>query len=519
MPNLTLRQLRTQWSQQKGPRTVLLASLAVIACFAGWRQVGTSLESLEIYARDRMLRLRPELPPDERLLVVGVSEPDIQRYGYPLPDQVIAQLLTRLLSAQPRTVGLDIIRDLPQGEGRPQLLATLQDSRTVGVCKVGLGDDIGYPPPPDMPKSRLGFSNFPADPGGMIRRGLIAVVPPGAAANPCQDPSEPVFSLGFQLARQYLDNAGIPLSFTANDEIQLGSVVFAPLLPTSGGYQHADTGGYQMLLQYRSGFQVAKQVSLSQVLEGQIGPEQIRDRIILIGYVAESVHDLFPTPHSAGENHNRPMPGVLIHAHLTSQVLGAVLDQQPLPWFWPQWAELGWIGFWAVIGGALAGLMRHPLLLGVGMMAGLGLCLGAGYVAFSQGGWIVTASPALALVITFSVVGLVDRYAQTLSKKIKKIFNLNIDLDQEEIQQKASEIVGQIDPETIERGQQLRQQRSQQPPSAAPATPPTHPDGPPAPPPSDSDSVDDFFQQFMSGEPSERPRSGIEPTTNPEREP
>jgi adenylate cyclase len=473
MLNLGLR----AWGGKAG-RTVLATSLLVTAAFWGWRQVGTSLESLEIYTRDRMVRLNANAPPDPRLLVVGVTESDIQRYRLPLPDGVVAEALSRIAEAQPRAVGLDIIRDLPQGEGQEQLLQVLQQHpQIVVVCKVGTEAEAGYPPPPGLPKARWGVSNLPVDPGGGVRRGLLGVMPPAlpdAAPNPCQDPTAPMFSLGFQLARQYLAEAGIPLTFTDYDEFQLGEVVLPPLGPRDGGYQRADDGGYQILLQYRSGDRIAEQVTLSQLLGGQVSADQLRDRIVLVGYVAESAKDLFATPYSGGQNNNRLMPGVVIHAQLTSQILRTVLDGEPQPWFWPQGAELLWVWAWALVGGAIASALRHPLALGAAIGGAIGLCAGVGYLAFLQGGWVLVATPILALGLTAAGVILIDRNGQAIAESVQKVKKivLRLNIDPEEAKREADKLLegheDLINVKSAKKGTPKRRSATPQPPDLPP---------------------------------------------------
>ncbi len=48
------------------------------------------------------------------------------------------------------------------------------------------------------------------------------------------------------------------------------------------------------------------------------------------------------------------MPGVLIHATATSQILSAALDGKGLFWYWDEGQEILWIAVWSLVGGCLA---------------------------------------------------------------------------------------------------------------------------------------------------------------------
>ena len=52
------------------------------------------------------------------------------------------------------------------------------------------------------------------------------------------------------------------------------------------------------MLKYRSAKEVARQVSIRQVLNGEIDPRWVKDKIVLIGTTAPSTRDLFLTPYS-----------------------------------------------------------------------------------------------------------------------------------------------------------------------------------------------------------------------------
>ncbi len=101
-------------------------SLVAIALVTGARSLGW-LQPLEIAAYDWKMRNRPEPEPDPRLLVVGITEADIQaQKRFPLSDETIAATISQLQRHQPRAIGLDIFRDIPQPPGRSQLLTALK---------------------------------------------------------------------------------------------------------------------------------------------------------------------------------------------------------------------------------------------------------------------------------------------------------------------------------------------------------------------------------------------------------
>ena len=99
------------------------------------------------------------------------------------------------------------------------------------------------------------------------------------------------YSLNFQLARLYLAACDIQLHITDEGYLQLGKVVFKPIDFPTGGYQQFYAGGHQILLNYRSSRQVAKLVSVAQVLNGQFNPNWVKDKIVLIGVDLQSVKD------------------------------------------------------------------------------------------------------------------------------------------------------------------------------------------------------------------------------------
>ena len=90
-------------------RTILVTSLGVTALVLGARQLGW-LQQRELQAYDQMMVLRPPEPKDNRILIVTVTEKDLQKYGNELSDEIINKLLRKIQSYKPRVIGLHIKR-------------------------------------------------------------------------------------------------------------------------------------------------------------------------------------------------------------------------------------------------------------------------------------------------------------------------------------------------------------------------------------------------------------------------
>jgi adenylate cyclase len=434
-------------------RPVLFTSLTLTAVLLGLRHLG-GMQSMELAAYDYLVRIQPDEGEDDRFLVVGIAESDVQqRQEWPIADRTIAQLLTKLEQHQPRVIGLDVVRDIPIGEGQADLLRVLQNSdRIITVCKANATDDPGIAPPPGVAESAVGFADFAIDPGGTLRRSLLLLSPPPSDAtfpnqiqHLCNNPDSTLLSLGLQLALHYLATDGIEAEFTPTEELKIGAVTFPRFEASMGGYRFADDSGYQILLHYRSQRQVAPQVSLTDVLEGRVDPALIRDRIVLIGYTTPQAKDDFYTPYSAGEDDDQKMFGVLVHAQAASQILSAVLDQRPLLWVWSKWTEAGWILAWSVTGGIIAWYARHPLKFGGGVAIAICALYGLCILAFTQGGWIPLVPAGIGLITTAVGVVLVDRfnkstYGKNVYRQVKTFLKLNIEIDQEKLEKQVAEI-------------------------------------------------------------------------------
>ena len=387
------------WQQLRGIdyltlKTVLIGSVAIAILLLVLRQMGM-LQLWEWQAFDQMLRLRPDQGVDARLLVIEATEEEINRYGFPLPDAVLAQVVDRLKPHQPAIIGLDIFRDRPTSGHAALAKHFEQNQHLIGLCSAKQGNNAnkpGIPPPPTLPKNRLGFSDVVVDPDGILRRHLLFMQP--LRSDPCA--TEHSFSA--RVALHYLAKKGIEPRNLSGDRIQLGKVIFTPLEANSGAYQNLDYRGFQLLLNYRK--QVAMRVKITEVLSGRLNPAWVKNRIVLIGMNASVSADDFSTPYSTSHWPYQKMPGVLVQAQMVSQILAAVLDGRPLLWVWNWWGEMFWIWGWSIAGGLIVWKIRRLPDLILAAAIAVGVLYGVCFVVLTQGGWIPLLPSALALAMS-----------------------------------------------------------------------------------------------------------------------
>jgi CHASE2 domain-containing sensor protein len=387
-------------------RTMLLTSIVATSVIWGVRHVGV-LQPLELKAFDRLMRLRSHEGTDPRLLVVAITEDDFKlpeqknRTGS-LSDLALAQLLEKLEQYQPRAIGLDIYREDAVNPQQENLAKYMQQSdRFIAVCKISdptASEDPSVAPPPEVPEARQGFSDVVLDPDGILRRYLVAVNPHPAST--CGAP----YAFSTQLAFRYLAANGIFPQWTPEGQLQIGDVVLPRLQSHTGGYQTIDAAGFQMLLNYNS-YQspenIASRVTLTDVLRNRVRPDDVRNRIVLIGVTAPSVGDYFATPYSTGGGAYQKMAGVFVHAQMVSQLLSVVKNQRPLLWVLPQWGELLWIWGWSILGGLLAWRYRSVLHLELALVITVVILSALCSMFFLlQSCWVPLVPSGLALVAT-----------------------------------------------------------------------------------------------------------------------
>jgi adenylate cyclase len=385
----------------------LAVGTIVFVIIAGLRQIGV-FQGAELGTYDVFMRWRPpghhESPP---VVIVEVKESDIQTLkSWPLSDEVLAITLERILSLEPRAIGLDIYRDLPVPPGRERLAQVLRkDQRIVGVYQFpGIQEGVAAPAA-IRDTSQVGFNDVIVDPGGIVRRGLLFM----SDSRRRSDGSFETFtgySFALRLALRYLEKDQIfPTPDSANPEyLRIGNTTFRPLEAYDGSYIGMDARGYQFLFDYRDDLENLPRYSFMEFLSGNVNSAHFKDRVVLVGSVAGSVPDLFYTPFSAGLTANQQIPGVTVHAHAVAQLIRFAKGQSAPVGFGSGGVELFWLFIWSVAGAIAGRRVRSLLRITIVGACGAALLVATTFVGFAYGWWIPVVPPLLAWFISGAII-------------------------------------------------------------------------------------------------------------------
>lgn len=249
---------------------------------------------------------------DPRIVIVDIDDASLTQLGrWPWPRQRIAGLLQSLLANDPSLIAVDILfpeadtpatdRQLQQALASPNLVTAiaLAPPRNVHDSPWPQSNQLIQLSPSLAPdKVHTGHISPHLDVDGSIRR-LAPLI--------CHDADcYPSLSTA---ATQLLLQA--TLSYTPADGFDSAQLCLDRLC------QPVNQKGYQ-LIPYRN--EHFRYISAADVLSGQVGPELLAGRIVLVGTSAAGLGDLVSTPL------NPLTPGVEIHARL----IAAWLDQHSI---------------------------------------------------------------------------------------------------------------------------------------------------------------------------------------------
>jgi CHASE2 domain-containing sensor protein len=378
----------------------------VVAIAVGWVRHQGWLQAWELQAYDHVMQVRSLVqvdPVDSKMLVITIGDEDKAAYGDAKDDLSITSnnlliLLKKLQQAKAKVVGLDLIRD-SQGLS-PQFVQQMQRiPDVVAACGNAATDSPGFKPPQGLDRS-IGFVDMAQDPGGTIRRQLFSL--PLDKQSPCQ--SE--WSFGLALAANYLNLA--PESIEKRLSIMDGAShpgVYQRQ-PERESLSPQDFG--HVIVNYRNSRM--PQISMADFIKGRAGQLNLEDKIVLVGITKSNSKDRHSTPLASN------VPGVLIQAEQTSNLVNLVLRERSPIGVWSEWGDYLWIGAWSVLGGLIVWRGRSRVVVIIYMVSGLVVIYFMGCIALiAMMIWIPLIPPLLSLLLSITCLSIFEKIEPKIS--------------------------------------------------------------------------------------------------------
>ena len=298
--------------------------------------------NISVHPEDRFANQYDPGTPQNNVVIVGIDDASVQSLGrYPLPRSLYADALTNLEKAGASVVGFDV--GFIDSSGHDQeLTRALQTASIPVVLAYGGGDTVveggrvvqkGVDQMPiaalrcadaacqhPFPNVILGSTDLVLDRDGVVRRMPLAVEPRCFGQGTCS--TKTIDTFGFAAYRPWEQSGvgGAELE-VSNGTARFGSAWSTPV-DASGSIlvnYSGPPGNFESYHHY---------LSFDTVAAGRFDPEQVKDKIVLIGaYDLTGVNDEQLVPTSFGGNATRAMAGVEIHANVIQMLLNAV----PLP--------------------------------------------------------------------------------------------------------------------------------------------------------------------------------------------
>jgi adenylate cyclase len=456
-----LRKIKNKFHQGKG---LLLIIISVGLVIVLGNIIGI-FQFLEWASYDQFFRLRPAESVENKIVIVTVDEEDINYLkDWPMKDEIMAKILRNIQAQKPRAIAIDIYRDLPVNPGHEELIQVFkQEPKIFGIQLMG-GNGIN-PPPTLEELGQVGASDLIPDADGKIRRGFIL------APNNKQQTQ---LGLGVQLALNYLEKEKIELDIVDADRkfYSLGKAIFKPLTGKEGDYLQSNTGGYQIIINYRGGIDNFLNISMQDVLNNNIPNNLMNDKLVFLGVIAPSLKDNFRTPYNSNLLINEPeMPGIVIHANLASQIIRGAIEGRlmlyPLGkvynWIWIfSWALISGLSCWFLLEKRLS--KRYNLFfiktLFIIIFSSI-LIVSIAYITFINGWMLPIFSPFLSSM--FSAILITNYHNQWHLKQINnklKVVNKQLEttnLDLEKANQKLEDYSQTLEEKVEERTLKLKQ--------------------------------------------------------------
>lgn len=319
---------------------------------------------------DSLRRLSP-LPVDPRILLVTIDDASLKKLGrWPWPRGLHADLIDRLSAAQPAGILFDVIFSEPGDPANDKRLAE-------SVCNAGNvllplvregAANYSQPDAQMMPLLKcakgVGHINVEADSDGVVRSLYLREGPPDAKA-------PQLAWLAYEMSGELSEMPGEPQQ-SVTQQWHREHAIRIPFIAPHTRFPS---------------------VSYVSVLHGEVAPERLRNRLILVGSTASGMGDRFVTPLSS-------TVGTTAGLEIQANVLNGLLQGRSivdLPGWLAALIATAWV---ALLLGLLLYRPRYALWMTLGCMA---VALLVSLALLRLGHWWSPAACLIGLLLSYLI--------------------------------------------------------------------------------------------------------------------
>jgi CHASE2 domain-containing sensor protein len=277
--------------------SVLLS--ATLALWIVWRIPG-----LETSASDWLMRQRGLLQAPEDIVIVAIDEPSLKRFGrFPWPRSLMAGALDSLRSARPKAIALDVLYVEPTIKAEDAALASAvkRAGNVVVAAQLTAGasseDEIAWLRPlQDIESNAGGVGHVDVHTGfdGVARTLLL---------READDQGGALWAMAVELIRV---GDGLPADAlrASPQAVAIGNRILPVTtdpdshLIESKGARPERLRAARLLIDYIGppGSFAAQTISFSEVIDGRVDPQKLRNKYLLIGATAATLGENVASP-------------------------------------------------------------------------------------------------------------------------------------------------------------------------------------------------------------------------------
>jgi len=288
---------------------------------------------LEMSARDWLMRQRGLLQPPDDVVIVAIDEPSLKRFGrFPWPRSLMARALDSLTSARPKAIALDVlyVETTTKADDAALASAVKRAGNVVVAAQLTAGatneDAVEWLRPlPDIESNAAGVGHVDVHTGF---DGVARALPPREA----DDQGVALWAMAVELIRVG-DGLAADATRVLPQAVTIGDRIL-PITTNPDSYLIESTGAgterlraARLLIDYIGppGSFAPQTISFSEVIDGRVDPQRLRNKYLLIGATAATIGEQVASPFiqsvSGGRLRSDLMPGVEVLANQINTIL------------------------------------------------------------------------------------------------------------------------------------------------------------------------------------------------------